>query len=85
MGGMGALQIYLKNSDKYRSASAFAPISSASEAPLARNAFQKYLGSIEAGAQYDPTLLIADFKGKAHIFVDQGTNDKFLKEQLKPQ
>ena len=70
MGGMGALNIYLKNSDRYRSVSAFAPITNACEASLAKNAFQKYLGSVEAGKVYDPTLLISEFKGKAAIFID---------------
>jgi hypothetical protein len=34
------------------------------------------LGSIEAGAEYDSTLLVAKFDGpKVPILIDQGTND----------
>lgn len=56
MGGMGALSIYLKNAGKYRSVSAFCPIANPSNCDWGKKAFQNYLGSVEAGAHYDPTL-----------------------------
>lgn len=59
MGGLGALLISLKNPTMYRSVSAFAPISNPTKAkkwgPLA---FEGYLGSVEAGKEYDPTILV---------------------------
>lgn len=83
---MGALQIFLKNSNKYRSVSAFCPIANPLNCQWGTTAFQNYLGSVEAGASYDPTHLVKDFSGPAHtkILIDQGTHDKFLKDQLLP-
>lgn len=61
MGGLGALNSYLKTSGKYRSVSAFAPISHPTEGAWGKNAFSKFLGSVEAGKAYDPTELVAHF------------------------
>ena len=58
MGGMGALVASLRHPGQYRSVSAFAPIAHASESSFGKNAFDKLLGSVEAGADYDPTILI---------------------------
>jgi S-formylglutathione hydrolase len=58
MGGMGALLSYLKNAGKFRSVSAFAPISHPSACNWGKNAFEKFFGSVEAGASFDPTLLV---------------------------
>lgn len=49
MGGLGALVSYFRNPGKFRSVSAFAPISHPTAAPWGVNAFTKYLGSVEAG------------------------------------
>jgi S-formylglutathione hydrolase len=82
MGGMGALQCYLKNDGKYRSVSAFAPMSHPTESQWGQNAYQKLLGSVEAGSTYDPTKLVQSFQGqKTPILIDQGSQDKFLKEK----
>jgi S-formylglutathione hydrolase len=84
MGGLGALSIYFKNSGKYRSVSAFAPISHPTAAPWGQKAFGEYLGSVEAGKDYDPTLLVSQWNGPSTpILVDQGTADQYLKEQLR--
>src|SRR4028118_2065088 len=48
MGGHGALTIALKNPDRYRSVSAFAPISAPTRAPWGKKAFSNYLGPNEA-------------------------------------
>jgi len=45
MGGHGALTIGLKNPDKYRSLSAFAPISAPTQVPWGQKAFAGYLGA----------------------------------------
>lgn len=63
MGGMGALNIFLKNPGKYLSVSAFAPITNPTHCPWGHKAFANYLGSVEAGKQYDPTELISHYKG----------------------
>ena len=84
MGGLGALTSYLRCPDIYKSVSAFAPISNPSIAePWGRNAFQKLLGSIEGGKDYDPTLLVKNFNGtKKPLMVYQGSADKFLADGL---
>ena len=42
-----------------------------------------YLGSVDAGKDYDATELIKDYSGpKQEILVDQGEADVFLAEQL---
>ncbi len=87
MGGHGALTIALKNPDKYKSVSAFAPIVAPSQAPWGHKAFTGYLGADRtAWAAYDAVeLLKAGRKFPDTIRVDQGTADKFLAEQLKPE
>ena len=87
MGGHGALTIGLRNPQKYRSLSAFAPISAPSQAPWGVKAFTGYLGSNRAAwADYDACELLAHGR-KFHdiILVDQGLADNFLEQQLKPE
>jgi S-formylglutathione hydrolase len=87
MGGHGALTIALKNPGKYKSVSAFAPICAPSQVPWGHKAFTGYLGADQsAWSQYDAVELIkAGKKFPDEIRVDQGTADKFLAEQLKPE
>jgi len=87
MGGHGALVIALRNPEKYRSVSAFAPISSATRCPWGEKALSAYLGEDrEAWREYDASLLLESrgWKGPT-ILVDQGTKDPFLENQLKPE
>jgi S-formylglutathione hydrolase len=86
MGGHGALTIALKNPEKYRSLSAFAPISAPIQSQWGQKAFTGYLGAYRADwSQYDATELVkAGHKFPGGILIDQGTADKFLAEQLKP-
>jgi S-formylglutathione hydrolase len=85
MGGMGALALYLRNPGKYRSVSCFSPIAHPTNMDWGKNAFEQYLGSVEAGKAYDPTLLVADYTGpKTRILMDQGSHDKFL-ANLQPE
>lgn len=86
MGGHGALTIGLKNPDKYKSLSAFAPIAAPIQSPWGVKAFSGYLGAYRAAwSQYDATELVkAGKKFASGILVDQGTADKFLADQLKP-
>jgi S-formylglutathione hydrolase len=87
MGGHGALTIALKNPDKYKSVSAFAPISAPMQVPWGQKAFTGYLGPDRAGwVQYDTVALLqSGHKFPGTLFVTQGTADKFLAEQLKPE
>jgi len=86
MGGHGALTIHLKNPDKFKTCSAFAPIVAPSQVPWGKKAFSNYLGSDEkAWAAYDATALVAQSPSAAEILIDQGTADQFLEEQLRPE
>ncbi|CAL4952776.1 unnamed protein product [Urochloa decumbens] len=59
MGGHGALTIYLKNTDKYKSVSAFAPIVNPINCPWGQKAFSNYLGPTKSDwEEYDATCLI---------------------------
>ena len=84
MGGHGALMIALKNPGKYVSVSAFAPIAHPTACAWGAKAFQGYLGSVEAGKEYDSVELLKSGKSfsLAEIFVDQGSGDRFLETQL---
>ncbi|HHX83057.1 MAG TPA: S-formylglutathione hydrolase [Pseudomonadaceae bacterium] len=86
MGGHGALTIALKNPGSYRAVSAFSPICSPMSAPWGHKALGGYLGEDRAAwAEYDTVALLPQAKEKLHILVDQGQDDNFLAEQLKPE
>jgi len=89
MGGHGALVLALRHPGLFRSLSAFAPISSASQAPWGRKAFGWYLGADEnRWREYDATALMQSRPAAPYpegILIDQGLNDKFLQEQLRPE
>jgi S-formylglutathione hydrolase len=86
MGGHGALICALKNRQQYRSVSAFAPISAPMQCPWGEKAFSNYLGTDrQTWSAYDASELLAAQRYEGTILVDQGTADKFLIEQLKPE
>jgi S-formylglutathione hydrolase len=86
MGGHGALALALRNPGRYRSVSAFAPIVAPSRVPWGRKAFAGYLGADEtAWAAYDACALVRARPLSIPLLVDQGTADKFLDVQLKPE
>ncbi|MDK2595152.1 S-formylglutathione hydrolase [Pseudoalteromonas obscura] len=88
MGGHGALTIGLRNSLQYESISAFAPISNPTNCPWGIKAFSGYLGDDEASwAQYDATALLRQntISRQIPIKIDQGADDAFLVDQLKPE
>lgn len=87
MGGHGALTIALRNPQRYRTVSAFAPIAAPSHSPWGRKAFTGYLGTDEdAWREYDATALV-EARGWSGppILVDQGADDPFLATQLMPE
>jgi S-formylglutathione hydrolase len=86
MGGHGALTIGLKNPDRYRSVSAFAPIVAPMQCPWGQKAFTGYLGpDQESWRQHDATELVQRIQLPGEILIDQGAADDFLVEQLKPE
>jgi S-formylglutathione hydrolase len=87
MGGHGALTIALKHPDRYKTVSAFAPITSPTRCPWGQKALTGYLGEDRSRwRDYDATALVEE-RGWAglSILVDQGTADPFLETQLKPE
>lgn len=85
MGGHGALMIALKNPSRYASVSAFSPISHPLDCPWGQKAFSAYLGSDKTvWAQYDTSVLMSNAVDFVPALVDQGLDDNFLQEQLKP-
>lgn len=85
-GGHGALVIGLRNPEIYKSISAFSPIVAPSQVPWGQKAFTAYLGTDQTlWANYDAVELIKSSSVKMPILVDQGSEDSFLKEQLKTE
>lgn len=86
MGGHGALICALKNPDRYRSVSAFAPIAAPIRCPWGQDIFTQYLGpDPEVWRAYDATELIATSAFDRPILIDQGLADSYLKTQLLPE
>jgi S-formylglutathione hydrolase len=86
MGGHGALVCALRNSDRYKSVSAFAPIAAPMQSPWGKKAFTNYLGEdTRSWSDYDASELVARKPFPGPILIDQGTADQFLVEQLKPE
>ncbi|KAI9771811.1 MAG: hypothetical protein M1840_001581 [Geoglossum simile] len=88
MGGHGALTLFLRNPGKYRSVSAFAPISNPSNCPWGQKAFQGYFGdeNKDEWKKHDATELVKLYKGPLDLLIDVGTGDNFYKQgQLLPE
>jgi len=86
MGGHGALSIALKKPTEYKSVSAFAPVVAPSQVPWGIKAFTHYLGAErDAWAQYDSVRLLEHQRFPGKLLVDQGSEDKFLARELKPE
>jgi S-formylglutathione hydrolase len=86
MGGHGALVIALKNPGRYRSVSAFSPVVAPSRVPWGEKALTAYLGEDrELWKAWDTCELIAGAEEKLPLRIEQGEDDPFLKEQLRPE
>lgn len=86
MGGHGALVTALRHPGRYRSVSAFAPIVAPSQVPWGQKALAAYLGDDRADwAQWDAVELIRSAPERIPLLVDQGLDDEFLAEQLRPE
>lgn len=85
MGGHGAMTIALKNPDRFKSCSAFAPIVQPSTADWSEPAFEKYLGPDRSTwRQYDACALVRDGARFPEFLIDQGKADGFLEKGLRP-
>ncbi|WP_263264061.1 S-formylglutathione hydrolase [Pseudomonas sp. RIT-PI-S] len=86
MGGHGALVCALRNPGRYRSISAFAPISNPMDCPWGQKAFSRYLGEDRnRWREWDASVLLAKATEQLPLLVDQGDRDDFLTSQLKPE
>lgn len=86
MGGHGALTLALRNPGLYKSVSAFSPIASPSRCPWGIKAFTAFFGDDQSvWKQHDASELVLKARRKLPLFVDQGLDDQFLVEQLKPE
>ena len=85
MGGHGAMVMALRNPDRFRSASALAPIVNPMTASWSATAFGKYLGPDQAAWRaYDAVALVEDGHAFPEILIDQGDADSFLEDGLRP-
>lgn len=86
MGGHGALTLALRHPELYASVSAFAPIAAPSQVPWGHKAFSSYLGEDRARwSEHDAVELLKTHAHPSTLLVDQGTSDKFLCTQLRPE
>ena len=89
MGGHGALTIGLRNPGMFRALSAFAPICTTLHSPWGQKALGYYLGNdTSAWRDYDACEVArrsGDVKRYDRILVDQGRDDPYLAEQLRPE
>ena len=89
MGGHGALTLALRHPGTFRTVSAFAPVVAPMQCPWGVKAFSGYLGDDrESWRAHDASELMASQPVAPYpngILVDQGLDDKFLAEQLKPE
>ncbi len=86
MGGHGALTVALRDSSRFKSVSAFAPIAAPSQCPWGEKALSGYLGDDrKAWREYDACALLEDGMCLPDLLVDQGEADNFLEEQLRTE
>jgi S-formylglutathione hydrolase len=86
MGGHGALTVALRYPNRFRAASAFAPIVAPSRVPWGIKALGGYLGEDKGTwRKHDTVALIEDGARFREFLVDVGDADQFLSEQLKPE
>lgn len=86
MGGHGALTVALRNPERFRSVSAFAPIVAPSQAPWGQKALAGYLGEERvAWRKHDAVALIEDGARLPDLLVDVGDADPFIEKELRPE
>lgn len=79
MGGHGAILFVLRNPDKYKSVSAFAPVVNPHNSPWGQFGIPRYFVDAKEALLYDSLELVkAGYKYPKQILVDQGSADEFL-------
>lgn len=79
MGGHGALTIAISRPGRFKSVSAFAPISHPTASDWGRKQFTAYLGENQSSwAAHDATLLMRERGFDGPMLVDTGTKDQFI-------
>ena len=85
MGGHGALTLAMNLPGRYRSVSAFAPISNPAGSDWGRKQLSAYLGDDEATwTKHDASLMMQEKGFDGPILIDTGTTDQFV-DLLKPE
>ncbi len=85
MGGHGALTLAMGLPGRFRSVSAFAPITNPTQSDWGRKQLGAYLGADESKwAAHDATLLMREKGFDGPVLIDQGGSDQFL-HLLKPE
>ncbi|WP_170763144.1 S-formylglutathione hydrolase [Ruegeria lacuscaerulensis] len=85
MGGHGALTLAMNLPGRFRSVSAFAPISNPTVADWGRKQLGAYLGEDEAAwVKHDASMLMKAKGFDGPILIDTGANDQFI-ELLRPE
>ncbi|MDC0660046.1 S-formylglutathione hydrolase [Leisingera sp. SS27] len=85
MGGHGALTLAMNLPGRYKSVSAFAPISNPTASDWGRKQLSAYLGDDEAAwAKHDATLMMREKGFDGPVLIDTGTADQFI-DLLKPE
>ncbi|MEP1201373.1 S-formylglutathione hydrolase [Tateyamaria sp.] len=85
MGGHGAMTMAMSLPGRFKSVSAFAPITNPCASDWGRKQLTAYLGNDEAAwSPHDATLLMRANGFDGPMLIDTGTNDQFL-DLLKPE
>jgi len=85
MGGHGALTLAMSLPGRFKSVSAFAPITHPTASDWGRKQLTAYLGEDEATwTPHDATLLMAAHGFDGPVLIDQGADDQFL-DLLQPE
>ena len=86
MGGCGCLQIYLKNSTKYKGCSCINAVTNPTNGVWGPKPLTAYLGdNPEAWKRFDPTECVERYSGKpVKIWIEQGSEDPYLNFDLLP-
>ncbi|WP_299890284.1 S-formylglutathione hydrolase [uncultured Ruegeria sp.] len=85
MGGHGALTLAMNLPGRFRSVSAFAPISNPTGADWGRKQLSAYLGGDEAlWAKHDASVMMKQTGFDGPVLIDTGANDQFI-DLLRPE
>ncbi|WP_420583747.1 S-formylglutathione hydrolase [Ruegeria sp.] len=85
MGGHGALTLAMNLPGRYRSVSAFAPISNPTGAEWGRKQLSAYLGDDEAAwGKHDASVMMKEVGFDGPILIDTGASDQFI-DLLRPE